>query len=190
MAAAAEAVRRIIEEGDGYVPAHISAAGGSNDTRSDDDEGKVEEIVPCTSGLAIGRVIGKQGSTVMRIEEETGARLQLDQRLLECVITGYPEQVEAAARRVRQVMSEGEGGNVVRIPCTGSEGLIIGPRGSRVRRIAADTKARLSVEKVSDIASECLIQGSPQAVAMAADIVTELMETEEFYGDYEDGGYS
>ena len=149
VAAASEAVRRIIEEGDGYTPVqdmrggdgYDDDGGGGGERRGGGDRrgggGEfVEEIIPCAGAAAIGRIIGKQGATIMRIEEETGARLQVDQRLLECVISGYPEEVEAAARRVRQVMVEGSGGTIVRIPCTGSEGLIIGPRGSRVRRMA------------------------------------------------------
>ena len=145
VAAAAEAVRRIIEEGDGYTPVQDMRRGDGYDDDGNGGGGGerrggggefIEEIIPCAGGAAIGRIIGKQGATIMGIEEETGARLQVDQRLLECVISGYPEEVEAAARRVRQVMVEGSGGSVVRIPCTGSEGLIIGPRGSRVRRMA------------------------------------------------------
>lgn len=90
---------------------------------------------------------------------------------------------------MRRVMVEGMGGTVLRIPCTGSEGLIIGPRGSRVRRMATDSKASIKIEQVSDVASECVIQGSADAVAYAADLVTELIETEIFYGDEEQYQY-
>jgi transcription antitermination factor NusA-like protein len=45
--------------------------------RDDDGTGEfMEEIVPCT-GLGPGRVIGKRGATVTRLQEETGARIEV-----------------------------------------------------------------------------------------------------------------
>lgn len=70
-------------------------------------------------------MMGKRGSTIRRIEDETGARLQVDQRLLECIISGYSAEVAAAAHRVRQVMVEGDGGTIVRIPCTVWSGVLL-----------------------------------------------------------------
>ena len=47
-----------------------------------------------------------------------------------------------------------------------------------MRRLAAETKARIDIEKVDEYESECVIRGSPDAVAAAADVVERLVEEE------------
>ena len=190
------AVRRIIEEGDGYEPVQRASRNFDYDGDWGDerlggsrDRGEwIEEIIPCRSALAVGRVIGKRGTTVSRIESETGAKIQVDQRMLECVVSGYPEAVAAASRQVKQVMVEGFGGAVERVECTGMEGLIIGPGGARVRRIRTESKARVDVQKISEHASECVIKGDPDAVRIAVGMVTELMEEERRVNERRRGG--
>ena len=184
VAAAVEAVRRIIEEGDGYVPVGYDADGvfeGFDPSRARGGgagAGAVEQTVQFRSELEVGRIIGKGGATVRHIEDETGARIQVDKRLMECVVTGGPEEVRRAVRMCQRVADEGFGGAVRVVPCTGAEGAVIGPGGQRVRRIAADTKARIDIEKVDEYESECVIRGSPDAVAAAADVVERLVEEE------------
>ena len=182
--AAVEAVRRIIEEGDGYVPVGYDANGvfeGFDPARArggGGGAGAVEETVQFRSELEVGRIIGKGGATVRHIEDETGVRIQVDKRLMECVVTGGPEEVRRAVRMCERVAEEGFGGAVRVVPCTGAEGAVIGPGGQRVRRLAAETKARIDIEKVDEYESECVIRGSPDAVAAAADVVERLVEDE------------
>ena len=126
METAVAAVTRIIEEGDGYVPVGYDENGefgGFDPSRSrgqgvDFDGGGgddwVEEVIPCRSPSAIGRVIGKGGSAIRVIEEETGTRIQVDKRMLECVVSGPPENVRAAVIKCKQIMQEGFGGAVLR----------------------------------------------------------------------------
>jgi len=145
----------------------------------DDDEGSrvVMETVQCRSEQEIGRVIGRGGSTVERIQAETGTKIQVDSRTLCVDIKGYPSDVREAVRIVTLVTQEGFGGSVERVPCTGSEGAVIGPKGARIRAIAKETRARLEVQVSDDGdgSSECVIRGSPPEVAAAAAWVRELV---------------
>ena len=135
------------------------------------------ETVQCRSEQEIGRVIGRGGSTVERIQAETGTKIQVDSRTLCVDVKGYPSDVREAARIVTLVTQEGFGGSVERVPCTGSEGAVIGPKGARIRAIAKETKARLEVQVSDDGdgSSECVIRGSPPEVAAAAAWVRELV---------------
>ena len=131
--AAVEAVRRIIEEGDGYVPVGYDANGvfeGFDPARArggGGGAGAVEETVQFRSELEVGRIIGKGGATVRHIEDETGVRIQVDKRLMECVVTGGPEEVRRAVRMCERVAEEGFGGAVRVVRGTGAEGAVIGP---------------------------------------------------------------
>ena len=206
--AAVAAVTRIIEEGDGYVPVGYDENGefGGFDPSRNRGQGAdaggtrddwVEEVIPCRSPSAIGRVIGKGGSAVRVIEEETGTNIQVDKRMLECVVSGPPENVRAAVIKCKQIMQEGFGGAVLRVNCTGFEGAIIGPGGKRVRSIAGQSRARVDIEKIGYGESECVIKGAPDAVAAAEAAVLQIIdeETNRLAGDrragggWDDGGY-
>ena len=78
--------------------------------------------------------IGKGGSAVRVIEEETGTNIQVDKRMLECVVSGPAG--EPPRRASCQIMQEGSTAAMLRVNCTGFEGAIIGPGGKRVRSIA------------------------------------------------------
>ena len=188
--AAVAAVTRIIEEGDGYVPVGYDANGefGGFDPSRNRGQGAdaggrtgddwVEEVIPCRSPSAIGRVIGKGGSAVRVIEEETGTNIQVDKRMLECVVSGPPENVRAAVIKCKQIMQEGFGGAGLRVNCTGFEGAIIGPGGKRVRSIAGQSRARVDIEKIGYGESECVIKGAPDAVAVAEAAVLQIIDEE------------
>ena len=143
----------------------------------DDDEGSqvVMETVQCRSEQEIGRVIGRGGSTVERIQATTRTKIQVDSRTLCVDVKGRASDVREAARIVALVAQEGFGGSVERVPCTGSEGAIIGPKGARIRAIAKETRARLEVQVSDDGKAECVIRGSPPEVAAAAEWVRELV---------------
>jgi hypothetical protein len=57
----------------------------------------------------VGRVIGRGGETVKGLQATTGARIQIDQTAVPCVvtITGNPRCVEAASRAVADVVRGG-----------------------------------------------------------------------------------
>ena len=81
-----------------------------DDDRGYEDEPRVVmETVQCRSEQEIGRVIGRGGSTVERIQAETGTRIQVDSRTLCVDIKGYPRDVREAVRVVTLVTQEGFG---------------------------------------------------------------------------------
>jgi|TARA_B110000971_G_scaffold206408_1_gene229631 rRNA processing protein Krr1/Pno1 len=195
-----EAVTRIINDGDGYIPVGYDDNGefggfdpsrGRGGGREEQNDDWVEEIIPCRAPSAIGRIIGKGGSCVSQIEQECGVRIQVDKRMLECVVSGTPENVKLAVVKCLQVMEEGFGGAVLRVNCTGFEGAIIGPGGKRVRSIAGQTNARVDIEKIGYGESECVIKGSPDAVAAAETVVLQIIAEETAnagYGTASGGG--
>jgi hypothetical protein len=91
------------------------------------------------------------------------------------------------------VTQEGFGGSVERVPCTGSEGAVIGPKGQRIRAIAKETGARLEVQTIDDRedenfgGSECVIRGSPPEVAAAARAVREIVAMDREDREYGQG---
>ena len=104
-------------------------------------------------------MIGKGGATVNRLQEETGARIDIDRDNETCVVSGSADAVAAAVPKIRLVMAEGDsapgpwsdrgaareirrdslgtGDFVERIvPCTGlGPGRVIGKRGATVNRL-------------------------------------------------------
>ena len=168
-----------------------------DDDRGYEDEPRVVmETVQCRSEQEIGRVIGRGGSTVERIQAETGTRIQVDSRTLCVDIKGYPRDVREAVRVVTLVTQEGFGGSVERVPCTGSEGAVIGPKGQRIRAIAKETGGRLEVQTIDDRddenfgGSECVIRGSPPEVAAAARAVREIVAMDREDREYGRGSSS
>lgn len=65
------------------------------------------ETIPC-SGFE-GRIIGKGGETIRRLQNETGARIRIEKGSGECVVTGSEAATVAAAAAVRAVMEDGDG---------------------------------------------------------------------------------
>lgn len=56
-------------------------------------------------GRAVGAVIGKGGSTIQRIQEETGARLDIARESSNCRIVGQAESVEKARKEVEAIVA-------------------------------------------------------------------------------------
>jgi len=56
-------------------------------------------------GRAVGAVIGKGGSTIQRIQEETGARLDIARESSNCRIVGKTESVEKARKEVEAIVA-------------------------------------------------------------------------------------
>lgn len=67
-----------------------------------------KEVIPC-SGKEPGRIIGRGGVTINRLQEDTGARIDILRDEQQCVISGEKNAVAAALSAVRLVMSEGDG---------------------------------------------------------------------------------
>ena len=64
-------------------------------------------MLPC-SGKAPGRVIGRGGATVNRIQDSTGASIDIRREDETCVISGSASAVTAAVAEVRLIIAEGD----------------------------------------------------------------------------------
>ena len=61
------------------------------------------EEIPC-AGME-GRIIGKGGETIRRLEADSGARVRINRERLVCEISGEPGCVETAVRLVHELMA-------------------------------------------------------------------------------------
>ena len=94
----------------------------------------------------IAQLIGPAGSTIKRLQAETGARIDVDSQHTPCEVTisgASPAIVEAARRAVEAIVSP----TSVHIRCDSSSvGQVIGPKGATIKRLQAETGARIDVD--------------------------------------------
>jgi hypothetical protein len=161
---------------------------------------EAEEAIPC-AGYE-GRIIGKGGETIRRLQEESGARISIDRGAGECVVSGTTEQVILGSAAVKKVIAEagerggggggGGGGRFVppsgpfeaeeSIACDGSEGRVIGKGGETIRRLQEETGCRIDIEKGS---GTCVVKGTAAAVRLGVAVVRRQIEE----GDGGPGGF-
>ena len=162
---------------------------------------EAEEAIPC-AGYE-GRIIGKGGETIRRLQEESGARISIDRGAGECVVSGTTEQVILGSAAVKKVIAEagergggggggGGGGRFVppsgpfeaeeSIACDGSEGRVIGKGGETIRRLQEETGCRIDIEKGS---GTCVVKGTAAAVRLGVAAVRRQIEE----GDGGPGGF-
>ena len=94
----------------------------------------------------VGQLIGPRGSTIKRLQQETGARINVDSQSQPCTITisaSTQDIVDNAVLSVNNIIHPKE----IVIICKNSEfiGQLIGPRGSNIRRLQEETGARIDV---------------------------------------------
>ena len=102
------AVREAMQSG-GAPP---GGGGGWNFGRRDEDVPRVkpeaEELIAC-SGFE-GRIIGKGGETIRRLQSEFGVRINVDSANGECTVSGSGEAVSKAVAALYELMEEDRGG--------------------------------------------------------------------------------
>jgi len=65
-------------------------------------DGEVEAFIDLEN--SVGSVIGKGGSTIQRLQDESGARLDIERGSSNCRITGQPDEVEDAKQAVQEIL--------------------------------------------------------------------------------------
>jgi len=155
----------------------------------------------------MGRVIGKQGSTINSIRENSGARIDAEDKnddMCEFKIQGSPEAVHRAKAMILEVAEKSNvgggreagsgdlGGGSAGGPDSGSTasssldfpvsvmGGIIGARGAKISEIRQSSGARVQVEK-EDGRCRVTISGTNDQVARARSLVQNLAD-EEMHG--------
>lgn len=135
----------------------------------------------------VGSVIGRGGSTIRRISDETGARLDISRGDdLHLKISGSDEAVAAAQQQVEAVLAAAnesrpgggrgqpkEGEIELSIDLGTSVGSVIGRGGETIRKIQETSGAKLNIERPG---SMCRIVGTEEAVEAAKTQVEEILK--------------
>ncbi|XP_065175316.1 tudor and KH domain-containing protein-like [Sycon ciliatum] len=146
----------------------------------------VEVEVP---DFAVGFVIGRGGQNIRKIETETGARIKMrddpDKSGSKTEINGFPDQVASAEGQVRQAItdkirkveeSQKKSCTVEIVLPQHAIGRVIGRRGETIRNIERVSKARVRVERSTQVPGEdrlCIIAGTDEQVTAAANMVRD-----------------
>ena len=173
----------------GYVPPPPRQTYGS-------DEPGI--TLPITTDM-VGRIIGRGGETIRRLQEESGARIQIERDQGQVRIRGTPQAIEAAKRAVQDVISAsphggmltsgahgggggGGGGGMLALPAAsatiatqGQEGRIIGRGGETIRELQQRTGCRVQIDRNAGVVN---ITGPSQAIVdSCAREVTDLVNS-------------
>uniref|UniRef100_A0A183BUR3 Far upstream element-binding protein 2 n=1 Tax=Globodera pallida TaxID=36090 RepID=A0A183BUR3_GLOPA len=164
----------------------------------------IELSVP---GAKCGLIIGKNGETIKGLQEQIGVKMMLVQESHQPTmgtkplrISGPPDKVDNAKRIIEQLLTGdgsqpnlaqtlrggsgggGGGGNAPRsigeviVPRT-SVGIIIGKGGETIKRLAAETGAKIQFKPDDpNLQERCaVIQGTPEQINRATHMISELV---------------
>lgn len=150
---------------------------------------EIAETIPCV-GFE-GRIIGKGGEQIKKIQRDTGARITIDREKGVCVVSGSAEQVVLASESVRDAMKSSGGGGgssfvagnssshgappeaEATIHVSGFEGKIIGKGGEQIRKLQSESGARIKIDSTDGTA---VVRGLRAAVEKACDAINALMD--------------
>ena len=123
----------------------------------------------------IAQLIGPAGTTIKRLQAETGARIDVDSQHTPCEVTisgASPAIVEAARRAVEAIVSP----TSLHICCDSSSvGQVIGPKGATIKRLQAETGARIDVDSHSVPCAIKISAASEDAVTAARRAVEAIL---------------
>jgi len=119
----------------------------------------------------VGRVIGRGGETIRRLQEESGARIQVERDSNRVVIKGDADKVQRAKELVLDIVNnplpprDGPRNDFAKhtMAAGGCEGKIIGKGGESIRDLCQRTGAKIQIDK--DTASVA-IQGKQDQVGI------------------------
>jgi len=123
----------------------------------------------------VGRLIGPRGATIKQIQADTGASINVDSDKTPCLVTITAEGASSLAHCQRLVL-EIIDPKLVTVRCPKAlVGRVIGPRGSVLRGIEADSGgARLDINSDRDPAI-ISISGSEEAMLRAKTIIERIV---------------
>ena len=138
----------------------------------------------------VGKLIGKSGETIKRLQYETSTRIQVDHNaaphsdLKRVSVTGSREHVETAKKQILSIISADEpytGDSQAEVECPqGIVGRIIGRGGETIRALQSASQANIVVNQSfpDGVPRKVIITGRSEAVDRAAKMVTELIAGE------------
>lgn len=147
------------------------------------DHSTAEEL---TLECRVGAILGKGGSKISAIQEQSGANVDIQANGDECEvsITGTNAQVAAAKRLVLKACAEskapppvppGEVREQVPVP-NESRGAVVGRGGATISSIQSETGARLDLIDGSDGMGACVITGKQVSVDEAVELVKAAVD--------------
>ena len=133
----------------------------------------------------IGRLVGKAGANVKRIEKETGARVSVNSDKPDSpqiLIKGFPKQIEAAKLQIEASIKKGDAGKKEPVDYEASDKLnlktaqnrssLIGPKGATIRKLESDSGAVFAVDRDTNTVT---ISGTKASVAKGMEMVKSLL---------------
>jgi polyribonucleotide nucleotidyltransferase len=146
-----------------------------------------------------GNIIGRGGSIIKQIMEQSGAHIQMEQQnemlpgALErgVVVTGTPMSVNRAMQDINAIVSERSGGQpqvnengqeTMSIPID-AVGRLIGTGGTVIKQLIAHSGAHIKFQQKEEIPygsthREVFLIGTPSTIEKAKKMITEIMATE------------
>lgn len=128
----------------------------------------------------VGRVIGRGGETIRRLQDESGARIQVERDSNRVLIKGDPEKAQRAKELVLDIVNtpaptrDTPKSDYVKhsMPAGGCEGKIIGKGGESIRDLCQRTGAKIQIDKDS---ASVTIQGKQEQVDEAIKLVQAII---------------
>ena len=147
---------------------------------------QTEVFVPVES-TDFGKIIGRGGDTIRRLQEESGARMQVDRPNSGVLITGDASGCEVARTLLQEVLDaqDDRGGGPsssiisIEIDAQGQEGRIIGKGGENIRSLSQQTGAKLQIIKETGMLK---ISGTQDVIDEAVRVVNEFIEAQQSGG--------
>lgn len=131
-----------------------------------------------TVGDKMAAVIGKGGSVIKRIKEETGATLDADREAGTIRVSGEPEQIEQAVVAINKIAAPGD--EITMKLSKRQKMLVIGKGGTMIRKIEEMTQCQLDVEKTEDGGGVLKIGGDSAQVLEAMKTIQQLFHEASF----------
>ncbi|XP_071788327.1 tudor and KH domain-containing protein-like [Asterias amurensis] len=142
----------------------------------------------------VGAVIGQQGVTIKKIQEETSCRIKFqnevgleDKEDRHLVVRGKPESALIAEQLIRKIITEPSAIQTfeMMIP-QWAIGKIIGRNGENIRSLCRASKARINIERDDNrrdptALRQCVIKGTVDQIQYAKGLIEEEIALEEAY---------
>lgn len=194
---ARQLVSEVIERSRGNNPNNSMMAMTKQQNGSQAGVITTELMVP---GQKCGLIIGKNGETIKGIQEQLGVKMLLVQDSHQVTagpkplrITGTIEKVEQAKRHIELLLSAEDSNQLSQFRSTvvgprsigevivprSSVGIIIGKAGETIKRLAAETGAKIQFKPDEDPNAQercAVIQGTPEQINRATQMISELVQ--------------
>lgn len=156
--------------------------------KQEDEEENVVQTID-VQAHEVGRIIGKKGETIMKLQDDTGCKIDVSKSEPYTVtIKGACDSVLKAIDSISELVEEANKDHVpaddsvaeekveqtMEIP-KGMVGRIIGKGGQTITDMEKDSRARIKVNSTADAAT-VTIRGTHEQVVCAMDSITALIE--------------